>query len=102
MKFTKEIVATANRIYGGFKKAGQVSKDNWRHLKSEAYKRTFAYMKGIVRGVIEFTKLSGEYVCRKIDYVSKFTEYCDFDKGRFFAWDLEAKKIISFYPWQLG
>jgi hypothetical protein len=102
MKFTSEIVKTANKIYKGFKDAGQISKENWRHLKSEAYKRCFAYVKSVVSGVVEFTKLSGEYVCRKIDYVSKFTQYSDFDKGRFFAWDLEAKKIISFYPWQLG
>lgn len=101
MKFTSEIVKVSNSIYKGFKDAGRVSKENWRHLKSEAYKRCFAYVKGVIKGVIEFTKLSGEYVCRKIDYVSKFTKYPDFEKGRFFAWDLEANKIISFHSWQL-
>jgi hypothetical protein len=101
MKFTSEIINTANSIYNKFKMNGQVNTSNWKLMKSESYKQCFRYFKAIVKKAINFIKLSGEVVCRKIDYVSVFTDYPNFDKDRFFAWDLEASKVISFYPYQI-
>ena len=101
MKFNKEIVNIANGIYSDLKASGRVIKSNWRLMKSVSYKQAFQFAKSILKEAITFVKLSGEVVCRKIDYVSKFTDYKNFDKSRFFAWDLEANKIISFYPYQL-
>ena len=101
MKLNANIVKNAWAIYRQKKEKGLVSKSNWRQILSDAYRQVFKYLKGCFNNLINFIKIDGTVTMRKVDLVSKYTQYNDYEKGRFFMWDIENKKVITLHPWQL-